>query len=226
MNDYHPNSVVRLNNICREFRQGSKTIEVLKNISLSVEAGESVGLLGPSGSGKSTMLHIMGLLEAPDSGQVFLDGKDTSRMNDFEKTILRRQYLGFVYQFHHLLSEFSAIENIVLPQVVTGISKKDALKRSGLLLDKVGLTSRAEHKPGELSGGEQQRIAIARALANGPKLIIADEPTGNLDVATAQNITDVLLGILGSEQVGAIIATHNPKLVERFDRVISLSGSS
>tara|TARA_B100000686_G_C16748920_1_gene951230 strand:+ start:783 stop:1478 length:696 start_codon:yes stop_codon:yes gene_type:complete len=226
MNKDQINAVVRLENICRRFSQGSRTIEVLKNISLSVKVGESVGLLGPSGSGKSTMLHIMGLLESPDSGQVYLGGHNTCRMQDSEKTFLRRQYLGFVYQFHHLLSEFSAIENVILPQIIAGVSKKDAVDRSRLLLEKVGLTARADHRPGQLSGGEQQRIAIARALANKPRLIIADEPTGNLDLSTAEKVTDILLEILASESVGVVIATHNPTLVERLDRIFSLSESS
>ena len=223
MNEYKTNLVVRLDNVCRSFQQGARTIEVLKNISLDVEAGESVGILGPSGSGKSTMLHIVGLLEPPDSGHVFLGGLNTSSMKDYDKTILRRKYLGFVYQFHHLLSEFSAIENVILPQIISGSSKHEARERSNLLLEKVGLASRSEHKPGQLSGGEQQRIAIARALANKPKLIIADEPTGNLDVSTAQKVTDVLFEILASEAVGAIVATHNPRLVERLDHAFSLS---
>ena len=223
MNEDKSNGVVRLDNVCRSFQQGTRTIEVLKNISLDVEAGESVGILGPSGSGKSTMLHIVGLLEAPDSGQVLLGGLNTSSMKDYDKTILRRKYLGFVYQFHHLLSEFSAIENVILPQIISGCSKHEARDRSKLLLEKVGLASRSEHKPGQLSGGEQQRIAIARALANKPKLIIADEPTGNLDVSTAEKVTDVLFEILASEAVGAIVATHNPRLVERLDQALSLS---
>ena len=223
MNEDKSNGVVRLDNVCRSFQQGARTIEVLKNISLDVEAGESVGILGPSGSGKSTMLHIVGLLEPPDSGHVFLGGRKTNSMKDYDKTILRRQYLGFVYQFHHLLSEFSAIENVILPQIIAGSAKHEARARSKLLLEKVGLAARSAHKPGQLSGGEQQRIAIARALANKPRLIIADEPTGNLDVSTAEKVTDVLLEILSSEAVGAIVATHNPRLVERLDRAVSLS---
>ncbi len=222
MNEAKSKTIVQLDNVCRSFQQGSRTIEVLKNVSINVEAGESVGILGPSGSGKSTMLHIVGLLEPPDSGHVFLDGLNSSLMKDHDKTILRRKYLGFVYQFHHLLSEFSAIDNVILPQIIAGRSKKEARDRSKLLLEKVGLISRSEHKPGQLSGGEQQRIAIARALANKPKLIIADEPTGNLDMETAEKVTDVLFEILASEAVGAIVATHNPKLVARLDHAFSL----
>ncbi|MBT07570.1 MAG: ABC transporter [Rhodospirillaceae bacterium] len=222
MNEAKSKTIVQLDNVCRSFQQGSRTIEVLKNISINVEAGESVGILGPSGSGKSTMLHIVGLLEPPDSGHVFLDGLNSSLMKDHDKTILRRKYLGFVYQFHHLLSEFSAIDNVILPQIIAGRSKKEARDRSKLLLEKVGLISRSEHKPGQLSGGEQQRIAIARALANKPKLIIADEPTGNLDMETAEKVTDVLFEILASEAVGAIVATHNPELVARLDHAFSL----
>tara|TARA_A100001037_G_scaffold257819_1_gene244672 strand:+ start:71 stop:769 length:699 start_codon:yes stop_codon:yes gene_type:complete len=222
MNEAKSKTIVQLDNVCRSFQQGSRTIEVLKNVSINVEAGESVGILGPSGSGKSTMLHIVGLLEPPDSGHVFLDGLNSSLMKDHDKTILRRKYLGFVYQFHHLLSEFSAIDNVILPQIIAGRSKKEARDRSKLLLEKVGLISRSEHKPGQLSGGEQQRIAIARALANKPKLIIADEPTGNLDMETAEKVTDVLFEILASEAVGAIVATHNPELVARLDHAFSL----
>jgi lipoprotein-releasing system ATP-binding protein len=215
---------MELRNICRQFRQGSKNIEVLKNISLIVGAGESIGLLGPSGSGKSTMLQIAGLLEPPDSGKVLLNNKDTSELNDYQKTILRRKYLGFVYQFHHLLPEFSAIENVVLPQIVAGVAQKKAVNRGQVLLAKVGLKSRFEHRPGQLSGGEQQRVAIARALANKPRLMIADEPTGNLDMATGSRVIDILLESLESESVGAIIATHNPMVVERLTRTFPLSG--
>ena len=219
--DYH---VVELRGICRQFQQGSKNIEVLKNISLVVGAGESIGLLGPSGSGKSTMLQIAGLLEPPDSGKVFLNNKDTSKLNDYQKTILRREYLGFVYQFHHLLPEFSAIENVAIPQIVAGVAKKKAMNRGKVLLAEVGLESRLDHRPSQLSGGEQQRVAIARALANKPRLMIADEPTGNLDRETGGKVIDILLEALESESVGAIIATHNPMVLERLTRTYPLSG--
>ena len=224
MSEVSHHRVMELRNICRQFRQGSKNIEVLKNISLIVGAGESIGLLGPSGSGKSTMLQIAGLLEPPDSGKVLLNNKDTSELNDYQKTILRRKYLGFVYQFHHLLPEFSAIENVVLPQIVARVAQKKAVNRGQVLLAKVGLKSRFEHRPGQLSGGEQQRVAIARALANKPRLMIADEPTGNLDMATGSRVIDILLESLESESVGAIIATHNPMVVERLTRTFPLSG--
>ena len=224
MSEVSHDRVMELRNICRQFRQGSKNIEVLKNISLIVDAGESIGLLGPSGSGKSTMLQIAGLLEPPDSGKVLLNNKDTSELNDYQKTILRRRYLGFVYQFHHLLPEFSAIENVILPQIVAGVAQKKAVNRGQVLLAKVGLKSRFEHRPGQLSGGEQQRVAIARALANKPRLMIADEPTGNLDMTTGSRVIDILLESLESESVGAIIATHNPMVVERLTRTFSLSG--
>ena len=218
--------VMELRDICRQFRQGSKSIEVLKNISLIVGAGESIGLLGPSGSGKSTMLQIAGLLEPPDSGKVFLNNEDTSKLSDYQKTILRREYLGFVYQFHHLLPEFSAIENVLLPQIVAGVPRKKAVNRGKVLLTKVGLKSRLDHRPSQLSGGEQQRVAIARALANKPRLMIADEPTGNLDISTGGKVIDILLETLESESVGAIIATHNPMVVERLTRTFPLSGMS
>ena len=172
------------------------------------------------------MLQIAGLLEPPDSGKVLLNNKDTSELNDYQKTILRRKYLGFVYQFHHLLPEFSAIENVVLPQIVAGVAQKKAVNRGQVLLAKVGLKSRFEHRPGQLSGGEQQRVAIARALANKPRLMIADEPTGNLDMATGSRVIDILLESLESESVGAIIATHNPMVVERLTRTFPLSGMS
>jgi len=215
--------VMELRDICRKFQQGSKSIEVLTNISLIVSAGESIGVLGPSGSGKSTMLQIAGLLEPPDSGKVLLNNKDTSKLSDYQKTILRREYLGFVYQFHHLLPEFSALENVALPQIVAGVAKKKATNRGKVLLAKVGLESRFDHRPGQLSGGEQQRVAIARALANKPRLMIADEPTGNLDIATGGKVIDVLLEALESESVGAIIATHNPMVVQRLTRTFPLS---
>jgi lipoprotein-releasing system ATP-binding protein len=224
MSEASNHRIMELIDICRKFRQGSRDIEVLKNISLVVGAGESIGLLGASGSGKSTMLQIAGLLEPPDSGKVFLDDKDTSKLNDYQKTILRREYLGFVYQFHHLLPEFSAIENVVLPQIVAGVGKKKAVNRGTVLLEKVGLQSRLRHRPGQLSGGEQQRVAIARALANKPRLVIADEPTGNLDIETGGKVIDILLETLESENVGAIIATHNPIVVERLTRTFLLSG--
>ena len=223
-NSHHP--VMEFRDICRQFQQGSKNIEVLKNISLIVGAGESIGLLGPSGSGKSTMLQIGGLLEPPDSGTVFINNEDTSKLNDYQKTILRREYLGFVFQFHHLLPEFSAIENVVLPQIVAGVTQKKAINRGKVLLEKVGLQSRFEHRPGQLSGGEQQRVAIARALANKPRLMLADEPTGNLDIATGSKVIEILLETLESESVGAIIATHNPMVVERVTRSFPLSGMS
>ena len=172
------------------------------------------------------MLQIGGLLEPPDSGTVFINNEDTSKLNDYQKTILRREYLGFVFQFHHLLPEFSAIENVVLPQIVAGVTQKKAINRGKVLLEKVGLQSRFEHRPGQLSGGEQQRVAIARALANKPRLMLADEPTGNLDIATGSKVIEILLETLESESVGAIIATHNPMVVERVTRSFPLSGMS
>ena len=201
---------------------GSRRLEVLRGVDLTIKAGEIVALVGPSGAGKSTLLHIAGLLEKPDSGQVVLDGHDYSQAGEAARTQARRAYLGFVYQFHHLLPEFSALENIVLPQMIAGLSRRQAGARASDLLRMVGLEARANHRPAKLSGGEQQRVAIARAIANVPRLLLADEPTGNLDPGTAGHVFEQLRGIAKAAGLAALVATHNLDLAGQMDRVLTL----
>ncbi|MEC8053539.1 MAG: ABC transporter ATP-binding protein [Pseudomonadota bacterium] len=201
---------------------GSRRLEVLRGVDLTIKAGEIVALVGPSGAGKSTLLHIAGLLEKPDSGQVVLDGHDYSQAGEAARTQARRAYLGFVYQFHHLLPEFSALENIVLPQMIAGLSRRQAGARALDLLRMVGLETRANHRPAKLSGGEQQRVAIARAIANVPRLLLADEPTGNLDPGTAGHVFEQLRGIAKAAGLAALVATHNLDLAGQMDRVLTL----
>ena len=201
---------------------GSRRLEVLRGVDLTIKAGEIVALVGPSGAGKSTLLHIAGLLEKPDSGKVFLDGHDFSQAGEAARTQARRAYLGFVYQFHHLLPEFSALENIVLPQMIAGLSRRQAGARALDLLRMVGLEARANHRPAKLSGGEQQRVAIARAISNVPRLLLADEPTGNLDPGTAGHVFEQLRGIAKAAGLAALVATHNLDLAGQMDRVLTL----
>jgi len=215
-------SVLRLDGLVRTFRQGPRRIEVLAGASADINAGEAIALVGPSGAGKSTLLHIAGLLETPDSGRVIVNGRDCSGMNDSERTRVRRVGMGFVYQFHQLLPEFSALENVVMPQMIAGRSRKAAAVRARELLTALGLAARLDHRPAELSGGEQQRTAIARALANGPRLILADEPTGNLDPHTAEHVFDALIQLIHSTGVAALIATHNLELAGRMDRILRM----
>ncbi|NVJ93023.1 MAG: ABC transporter ATP-binding protein [Methylocystaceae bacterium] len=214
--------VLELRGLNRSFKQGNDELHILKEANLTIHAGEIVALVGPSGAGKSTLLQTAGLLEKPDSGTVLVNDVDTSQLKDDAKTLLRRHHLGFVYQYHHLLPEFSAIENIIIPQMITGKSKSQARIRAQELLDAVSLSKRGEHRPAELSGGEQQRVAIARALANKPKLLFADEPTGNLDPQTSDHVFDLLMQEVRKEGLAALIATHNPSLAARMDRVITL----
>lgn len=215
-------AALELRDLERTFSQGGAALHVLRGASLSVGRGEMVALTGPSGSGKSTLLHIAGLLERPDGGDVVVDGEACGSLNDQDRTEMRRSQLGFVYQFHHLLPEFSAIENVILPQMVAGKSKSDARERSLHLLGLVGLAERTEHRPAQLSGGEQQRVAIARALANDPHLLLADEPTGNLDEQTAEAVFSVLREAVNRTGVAALIATHNTDLAAMMDRRIRL----
>ncbi|MBI3444381.1 MAG: ABC transporter ATP-binding protein [Magnetospirillum sp.] len=217
------NDGLKLENIRRVFTQGKDTLEVLRGANLDIRAGEIVALVGPSGAGKSTLLHIAGLLERPDDGEVYLAGNPAGALGEGERTRLRRLHLGFVYQYHHLLPEFSAVENVILPQMIAGIPAADARQRSLELLDRMKLSERAEHRPGQLSGGEQQRVAICRALANSPRVLLADEPTGNLDPHTADGVFDELIRLVKGSGVAALIATHNPELARRMDRVIRLS---
>jgi lipoprotein-releasing system ATP-binding protein len=204
------------------FHQGGADINVLRGIDLTVARGEIVAILGPSGSGKSTLLHIAGLLETPDRGAVKIEGFSCSDMDDRGRTLTRRRKLGFVYQFHHLLPEFSALENISVPQMVAGVKKSAANARALDLLGRMGLADRATHRPSQLSGGEQQRVAIARALANNPAVLLADEPTGNLDEGTSERVFNELLGLVRAHGLAALIATHNTTLAKRMDRVANL----
>ena len=211
-----------LQGIRRTFVQGDRRLEVLRGVSVDLHPGEIVAMVGQSGSGKSTLLHIAGLLERPDEGEVVVDGKATVRMADRDRTGLRRQYLGFVYQYHHLLPEFSAVENVMLPQMLNGVSRAAARKRATELLGLVRLGDRLDHRPGRLSGGEQQRVAIARAVANAPRVLLADEPTGNLDSATAEAVFQQLLALVRETGMAALVATHNPELASRMDRTVHL----
>jgi lipoprotein-releasing system ATP-binding protein len=213
---------LRLEHLERAYAQGSRLIEVLKGGTACLYPGEAVALLGPSGAGKSTLLHIAGLLERPDRGAVVIDGVDCVKLGDSERTRMRRADIGFVYQFHHLLPEFSALENVVLPQLILGLPRREAEDRAKQLLHSLGLDERFDHRPAQLSGGEQQRVAIARAVANGPKLLLADEPTGNLDPHTAERVFEQLLSLVRQSGVAALVATHNLDLAARMDRTLRL----
>ena len=211
-----------LQDVVRTYRTEAGELPVLRGVDLTLRAGEIVALVAPSGAGKSTLLHLAGLLEQPDGGQVILQGRDAGALSDKERTAIRRDKIGFVYQFHHLLGEFTALENVMLPQMIAATPRPEARARAKTLLLNFGLEARLDHLPGKLSGGEQQRVAIARALANAPQLLLADEPTGNLDVATAAVVFDELLAIVRRQNVAALIATHNPDLAARMDRIVIL----
>lgn len=213
---------IELRDVERTYRQGEHELHVLRGVQLQIKRGEVVALVGPSGAGKSTLLHVAGLLELPDRGQVFIDGQSCNEFADERRTAMRRARLGFVYQFHHLLPEFSAEENIIVPQMIAGVDRKTASVRALELLTSLGLGARADHRPGKLSGGEQQRVAIARALANRPALLIADEPTGNLDPETSDGVFAQLVALSKQHGLAALIATHNPALAARMDRTVRL----
>jgi lipoprotein-releasing system ATP-binding protein len=213
---------VTLTDVHRSFTQGELTIEVLRGVNLSVGAGEIVALLGPSGSGKSTLLQAVGLLEGGFTGSIRIKGEEAAQLDNDGRTRLRRDSLGFVYQFHHLLPDFSAIENVILPQLIHGATTQAATARASELLGALGLSQRLDHRPSQLSGGEQQRVAVARALANRPPLILADEPTGNLDEATADIVLGEFLTLVRSEGSAALIATHNERIAAKMDRVVRL----
>ena len=213
---------VFLHAIGRSYRQGTATLDILKSAELAVWPGQSIALIAPSGTGKSTLLHIAGLLEHPDSGEVYIDGIATSSLSDSERTRIRRSEVGFVYQFHRLLPEFTAVENVMLPQMIRGLSKREARKRAAELLGYLGLKERLEHRPSELSGGEQQRVAIARAVANAPRILLADEPTGNLDPRTAAHVFGAMSRLVQESGFAAVIATHNMELAGRMDRRVTL----
>jgi lipoprotein-releasing system ATP-binding protein len=215
--------VLSLNGVRKTYNKGKpNAVEVLRGIDLEVKTGEVVALVAPSGAGKSTLLHIAGLLDTADEGGVAIGGEDMTRQSDRRRTAVRRNDIGFVYQFHHLLPEFTAQENIVLPQLANGVSKSAAKARADQLLDSVGLSSRGDHRPAALSGGEQQRVAFCRAMANSPRLLLADEPTGNLDPGTSDHVFGVLMGLVRETGLSALIATHNLELAARMDRQIRL----
>jgi lipoprotein-releasing system ATP-binding protein len=216
----HP--LIFLHGISRQFHQGDSTLDVLKGAELAVWAGQSVALVAPSGAGKSTLLHIAGLLEHPDEGEVYINTVATSQLTDIQRTQIRRNDIGFVYQFHHLLPEFSALENVMLPQMISGLSAAEASNRAAELLSYLGLKDRLTHRPAELSGGEQQRVALARAVANAPRLLLADEPTGNLDVHTAERVFATLSQLVRASGLAAIIATHNLDLAAQMDRRVTI----
>ncbi len=217
-----PAPVIALRNLARSFEQGGVRIDVLRGVNLEIAPGEIVALLGPSGSGKSTMLQAVGLLEGGFSGQIELAGTEASALDAADRTTLRREHLGFVYQFHHLLPDFNARENVVLPQLLLGTKRKDAETRAEELLGALGLEHRLDHRPSQLSGGEQQRVAVARALANKPQLVLADEPTGNLDEKTADRVLVEFLELVRGQGSSALVATHNERLAARMDRVVRL----
>jgi len=217
-----PTPALSLRGLVRDYPSGERTLHVLKGADLDLYPGEIVGLIGPSGSGKSSLLHAAGLLERPTAGKVFLDGVDTSPLADGPRTRLRLRSIGFVYQFHHLLPEFSALDNVAMPAMIAGSSRRDARERANELLSRLGLAERIDHQPAQLSGGEQQRVAIARALANHPRLLLADEPTGNLDPATSGAVFQSLFDLVRVQGVAALIATHNMELASYMDRVFAL----
>ncbi len=220
MSDRPP--ALELRGVRKVFRQGSVELAVLNGVDLMLAPGEIVALVGPSGAGKSTMLHVAGLLERPGGGAVLIEGRDCGALSDEHRTMLRRRALGFVYQFHHLLPEFSAVENVMLPQMIGGVRRADARRKAEALLGRVGLAERLAHRPARLSGGEQQRVAIVRALANDPKILLADEPTGNLDHTTAAGVMETLIEIVRAHGLAALIATHNLELAGRLDRTVAL----
>ncbi len=218
--EQHP--ALYLSKVERRYRQGDGLLEILRGADFALWPGEVVALVAPSGTGKSTLLHVAGLLERPDGGEVYVGGLPTAQMDDAGRTRLRREEIGFVYQFHHLLPEFSALENVVMPQLIGGLPKEEARERAKQLLGFLGLGERLSHRPGELSGGEQQRVAIARAVANAPRLLMADEPTGNLDPQTAGHVFATLTAIVRASGLSALVATHNLDLAARMDRRVTI----
>ncbi|HZH52259.1 MAG TPA: ABC transporter ATP-binding protein [Microvirga sp.] len=217
-----PKPTLFLSKVERRYPQGEGFLEVLRGADLAIWPGEIVALIAPSGTGKSTLLHLAGLLEKPDGGEVYVGSQPTAAMGDQERTRIRREELGFVYQFHHLLPEFSALENVVIPQLIRGLHKAEAEDRAKQILTFLGLGKRLDHRPAELSGGEQQRVAIARAVANAPRLLLADEPTGNLDPHTADRVFQTLVSIVRASKLAALIATHNMDLAARMDRRVTI----
>ncbi len=222
MSDAAP--VLQLDNVVRAYKTpDAPPLEILRGASLTVGRGELVALVAPSGAGKSTLLHVAGLLERPDGGDVLVGGKSCGAMNDDKRTAIRRNEIGFVYQFHHLLPEFSALENVAMPKLIAGMGKSEARREAMAQLESVGLGERATHRPARLSGGEQQRVAILRALSNSPKLLLADEPTGNLDLGTSSTVFRMMVGLVRDTGLSALIATHNPELARQMDRAVTLA---
>jgi lipoprotein-releasing system ATP-binding protein len=222
MSDKGLNEVLRLENVSRRYKEGSGQLEIFDSLNLTLAPGEIVALVGQSGAGKSSLLHMAGLLEAPSGGEIYIDAKPVSRLSDQERTRIRRDTIGFVYQAHHLLPEFNALENVVLPQMIAGKSRGEADTEARRLLGMLGLAARLTHRPAQLSGGEQQRVAIARAMANRPRILLADEPTGNLDPRTSGGVFDALIATVRAEGLAALIATHNFDLAARMDRALVL----
>ena len=214
--------ILFMHDVERHYRQGNETLHVLNGAELALWGGQSIALVAPSGAGKSTLLHIAGLLEQPDHGDVYIEGRSTAILADHERTRIRRNEIGFVYQSHHLLPEFTALENVLLPQMIRGLTRAEAKSRAVELLEYLGLSARLNHRPAELSGGEQQRVAIARAVANAPRVLLADEPTGNLDVHTAEHVFGALAQLVSASGLAAVIATHNLDLAARMDRRVTL----
>ena len=214
--------ILFLHDIDRHYRQGDVTLDILKGAELAIWRSQSVALVAPSGAGKSTLLHIAGLLEQPDGGEVYVDQIATSQLSDADRTRIRRVEIGFIYQFHHLLMEFSAIENVILPQMIRGLSRRDAHQRATDLLTYLGLKDRLTHRPAELSGGEQQRVAIARAVANAPRILLADEPTGNLDPRTSEHVFAALTQLVRASGLAVMVATHNMEIAARMDRRVTI----
>jgi lipoprotein-releasing system ATP-binding protein len=218
--------ILFMHGIDRHYRQGDAVLEILRGAELAIWPGQSVALIAPSGAGKSTLLHIAGLLEHPDGGEVYVDQVATSQLSDAERTRIRRSEVGFVYQFHHLLMEFSALENVVMPQMVRGLSRAEAVRRATDLLAYLGLKERLTHRPAELSGGEQQRVAIARAVANAPRILLADEPTGNLDPRTSEHVFGALTQLVQASGLAVVVATHNMEIAARMDRRVTIKDGS
>jgi lipoprotein-releasing system ATP-binding protein len=217
-----PPPILFLHGIDRHYRQGDVTLDILKGAELAVWPGQSIALVAPSGAGKSTLLHVAGLLEQPDSGEVYIDQIGTTQLSDAERTRIRRVEIGFIYQFHHLLMEFSAIENVIMPQMIRGLSRREATDRATELLAYLGLKDRLTHRPAELSGGEQQRVAIARAVANAPRILLADEPTGNLDPRTSDHVFGALTQLVHASGLAVVVATHNMDIAARMDRRVTI----
>ncbi|HPF79208.1 MAG TPA: ABC transporter ATP-binding protein [Alphaproteobacteria bacterium] len=218
------NVILKTQQLTRIYHQAGESLTILHNVDLEIKSGEIVALVGPSGSGKSTFLQTVGLLDKATSGDLIINDQSVANMNDKERTMMRRKFIGFVYQFHYLLPEFTALENVVIPQMVAGVKRKEAEEKAKSLLTSLKMDHRFDHRPARLSGGEQQRVAIARALANDPKLLLADEPTGNLDPETSETVFELLIDLVRECGIGAVIATHNMQIAERMDRILELKG--